>query len=53
MKSQALFQIEHGICSQCKLDCHKLVRCIKPLSVEKRKDYVKKNAPQLAENDKM
>ncbi|KAK1316112.1 hypothetical protein QJS10_CPA05g01792 [Acorus calamus] len=44
----ALFQIEHGVCTECKLDCHKLVRCIKHLSIARRKDYVEKVAPKIA-----
>nr|CAB3458512.1 unnamed protein product [Digitaria exilis] len=45
---QALFQIERGKCSQCTLDCSKLVRHIKPLSMEKREEYIRKAAPNIA-----
>ncbi|KAL1196782.1 TATA-binding protein-associated factor BTAF1 [Cardamine amara subsp. amara] len=44
---QALFEIEHGICTNCKLDCHQLVRRIKPLPLEKRRNYINKVAPEL------
>ncbi|CAH8388090.1 unnamed protein product [Eruca vesicaria subsp. sativa] len=44
---QELFQIEHGICANCKLDCHQLVRYIKPLPLEKRREYINKVAPVL------
>ncbi|XP_023516624.1 DNA annealing helicase and endonuclease ZRANB3 [Cucurbita pepo subsp. pepo] len=43
-----LFQMEHGVCSNCHLDCHKLVKHIRPLSVEMRRDYIEKVAPKLA-----
>lgn len=45
---QALFQIEHGICSQCKLDCCKLVKYIKPLGKRKREAYIRNVAPNIA-----
>ncbi|XP_020151028.1 uncharacterized protein [Aegilops tauschii subsp. strangulata] len=45
---QALFQIEHGICSQCKLDCCKLVKHIKPLSNPKREAHIRSVAPNIA-----
>ncbi|XP_043725363.1 DNA annealing helicase and endonuclease ZRANB3 isoform X2 [Telopea speciosissima] len=45
---EALFQIELGICRKCKLDCHKLIKCIKPLSIAKRKQYIEKVAPKVA-----
>ncbi|ONK60093.1 uncharacterized protein A4U43_C08F14100 [Asparagus officinalis] len=45
---EELFHIEHGVCTQCKLDCHKLVNCLKPLPVAKRKEYVENVAPKLA-----
>ncbi|ESQ40715.1 hypothetical protein EUTSA_v10012481mg [Eutrema salsugineum] len=44
---QELFQIEHGICTNCDLDCHQLVRRIRPLPLEKRREYIKKVAPEL------
>ncbi|XP_058070254.1 uncharacterized protein LOC131219229 isoform X2 [Magnolia sinica] len=46
----ALFQIEHGVCTQCKLDCHKLVECIRPLSVARRREHIEKVAPKVASN---
>ncbi|GAV68280.1 SNF2_N domain-containing protein/Helicase_C domain-containing protein/HNH domain-containing protein [Cephalotus follicularis] len=45
---QELFQLEHGICTICHLDCHSLVRRIKPLSLERRREYIGKIAPQVA-----
>lgn len=50
---QALFQIECGICTQCKLDCCKLVKCIRPLSIQKRKEYIAKVAPKLASRKRL
>ncbi|KAM0936696.1 putative DNA helicase chromatin remodeling SNF2 family [Dioscorea sansibarensis] len=50
---EALFQIEHGVCVNCKLDCHTLVQCIRPLSVARRKVYVRKTAPTLAKKRKL
>ncbi|CAN8298649.1 unnamed protein product [Cochlearia groenlandica] len=44
---QELFQLEHGICTNCNLDCHQLVRRIKPLPLEKRREYINKVAPEL------
>lgn len=45
---QQLFQIEHGICTNCQLDCHQLVKRLKPLLLEKRLKYIEKVAPKLA-----
>ncbi|XP_038680084.1 DNA annealing helicase and endonuclease ZRANB3 isoform X2 [Tripterygium wilfordii] len=45
---QELFQVEHGVCSKCQLDCHQLVKIIKPLSLVRRREYIKKVAPNLA-----
>ncbi|XP_044484678.1 DNA annealing helicase and endonuclease ZRANB3 isoform X2 [Mangifera indica] len=45
---EELFQIEHGICMNCQLDCHKLVKHIKPLSLDQRQKYVEKVAPNVA-----
>ncbi|KAF5187160.1 Pentatricopeptide repeat-containing protein [Thalictrum thalictroides] len=45
---EELFKIEHGVCRGCGLDCHKLVRCIKPLSPVRRKEYIRKVAPKIA-----
>ncbi|KAJ0973831.1 hypothetical protein J5N97_015796 [Dioscorea zingiberensis] len=50
---EALFHIEHGICVNCKLDCHKLVECIRPLSVARRKEYILMTAPKLAKKQKL
>ncbi|KAG8388752.1 hypothetical protein BUALT_Bualt02G0158000 [Buddleja alternifolia] len=50
---QALFQIENGICTICQLKCHQLVKHLKPLSVEKRRAYIKKVAPNIAQRDKL
>ncbi|TVU38101.1 hypothetical protein EJB05_11454 [Eragrostis curvula] len=50
---QALFQIEHGRCSQCKLDCCKLVKHLKPLPMEKREGYIRKVAPNIASRMKL
>ncbi|WOK92310.1 DNA annealing helicase and endonuclease ZRANB3 isoform X2 [Canna indica] len=50
---EALFQIEHGVCTLCKLDCHELVKCIKPLSKARRMEYIKKVAPKLAQKQKL
>ncbi|XP_010424730.1 PREDICTED: DNA annealing helicase and endonuclease ZRANB3-like [Camelina sativa] len=44
---QELFQIEHGICTNCKLDCHQLVRRLRPLPLEKRRKYINQVAPEL------
>lgn len=44
---QELFQIEHGICTNCKLDCHQLVKRLRPLPLEKRRTYINKAAPEL------
>ncbi|KAG8652420.1 hypothetical protein MANES_06G087800v8 [Manihot esculenta] len=49
---QELFQIEHGVCMNCKLDCHQLVKTIKPLSLERRREYIVKVAPNLASRKK-
>ncbi|KAK8694990.1 hypothetical protein V6N13_072533 [Hibiscus sabdariffa] len=45
---QELFQLEHGICTNCQLDCHKLVKNLKPLSFERRREYINKVAPNIA-----
>ncbi|KAK4781882.1 hypothetical protein SAY86_015984 [Trapa natans] len=50
---QELFEIEHGVCTNCQLDCHKLVKCLKPLSLERRREYIKKNAPKLIQRKKL
>ncbi|KAK3127605.1 hypothetical protein QOZ80_7AG0575620 [Eleusine coracana subsp. coracana] len=50
---QALFQIERGKCSQCKLDCSKLVKHLKPLPVERREEYIRKVAPNIAKRKKL
>ncbi|KAF0907158.1 hypothetical protein E2562_015680 [Oryza meyeriana var. granulata] len=48
-----LSQIEHGICSKCKLDCCKLVKHIKPLRKEKREEYIRNVAPNIASRLKL
>ncbi|GMQ10847.1 hypothetical protein CsSME_00053692 [Camellia sinensis var. sinensis] len=50
---QELFQIEQGICTNCQLNCHKLVEHIKPLSYAKRLKYIEKAAPKLARRKKL
>ncbi|CAA2977536.1 DNA annealing helicase and endonuclease ZRANB3 [Olea europaea subsp. europaea] len=50
---EGLFQIERGICTNCCLHCHKLVEHLRPLSLEKRKDYIKKVAPNIAKRKKL
>jgi len=50
---QELFEIERGICTKCKLDCHQLVEHIRPLSYEKRQKYIEKVAPKLAGRKKL
>ncbi|KAG9129521.1 hypothetical protein Leryth_013110 [Lithospermum erythrorhizon] len=50
---QALFKIEHGICTNCHLDCHQLVKLLRPLSNEKRQDHIMKVAPNIAKRKKL
>eukprot|EP01018_Ginkgo_biloba_P023300 Gb_30392 [translate_table: standard] len=50
---EAVFSIEHGICTQCKLDCHKLVQCIRPLSVDQRREHILKAAPDFAKHQRL
>ncbi|XP_073224307.1 uncharacterized protein [Cicer arietinum] len=50
---QELFQIEQGVCTNCQLDCHKLVVHIRPLSLERRQGYIEKVAPKIAKRKKM
>ncbi|KAL5725896.1 DNA helicase [Ranunculus cassubicifolius] len=50
---EELFKIEHGVCRVCNLDCHKLVKCIRPLSVARRKAYILKSAPKMASHKKL
>ncbi|KAL1810213.1 hypothetical protein ACET3Z_027203 [Daucus carota] len=50
---EGLFQMEHGICTSCRLDCHKLVEHIKRLPLERREAYIKKVAPDLAVRPKL
>ncbi|XAR50004.1 DNA helicase [Bertholletia excelsa] len=47
---QELFQRERGICTVCQLDCHELVKRIKPLSLATRKNYIEKKAPNLVKH---
>ncbi|XP_071701949.1 uncharacterized protein [Rutidosis leptorrhynchoides] len=44
---KGLAQIEHGICTSCHLDCRKLVKNLKSLSLEKRKEFIIREAPRL------
>ncbi|XP_047314227.1 DNA annealing helicase and endonuclease ZRANB3-like isoform X1 [Impatiens glandulifera] len=48
-----LFQIEKGVCTFCQLNCHKLVKDIRPLSLENRLKYIMKVAPKLSEHKKL
>ncbi|PIN17307.1 DNA helicase [Handroanthus impetiginosus] len=48
---EGLFEIEHGICTKCKLNCHQLVKHLKVLSIENRGVYIKKVAPNIAKRD--
>ncbi|KAA8542511.1 hypothetical protein F0562_023663 [Nyssa sinensis] len=50
---EGLFQIEHGICTNCQLNCHKLVEHIRPLSDAKRLEYIMRVAPQVARHEKL
>lgn len=50
---QELFEIEHGVCTICQLDCHQLVRTIKPLSLERRREYIEEVAPNVASQKKL
>ncbi|XP_028548522.1 DNA annealing helicase and endonuclease ZRANB3 isoform X3 [Dendrobium catenatum] len=50
---EALFQIEHGVCTMCKLDCHKLVTNIRPLPIAARRNHVENIAPELAKKKKL
>lgn len=50
---EALFQIERGICTNCQLDCHKLVEHLKPLSYDKREQYIRRVAPKVAMRKKL
>ncbi|XP_054821419.1 uncharacterized protein LOC129320183 isoform X2 [Prosopis cineraria] len=45
---QELFEVEHGVCSNCHLDCHKLVEHIRPLPGARRREYIEKVAPNVA-----
>ncbi|XP_019200029.1 PREDICTED: DNA annealing helicase and endonuclease ZRANB3 isoform X3 [Ipomoea nil] len=50
---ERLSEIEHGICTGCKLNCHKLVKHIRPLLHDKREEHIKKVAPQIAKRKKL
>nr|GEV10233.1 DNA annealing helicase and endonuclease ZRANB3 isoform X1 [Tanacetum cinerariifolium] len=43
-----LAQIEHGVCTNCHLDCRTLVKNIKPMSLLNRREFIMKKAPKLA-----
>ncbi|XP_057791867.1 uncharacterized protein LOC131008825 isoform X2 [Salvia miltiorrhiza] len=50
---EALFKIEHGICTNCQLDCHRLVKDLRVLPVEKREAHIKNVAPNISKHKKM
>ncbi|POO01949.1 SNF2 domain-containing protein / helicase domain-containing protein / HNH endonuclease domain-containing protein [Trema orientale] len=50
---QELFQLENGICTNCQLDCHKLVVHIRPLSLAMRREHIEKVAPRIASRRKL
>ncbi|KAL8056880.1 hypothetical protein ABFS82_04G147000 [Erythranthe guttata] len=50
---EELFQIEHGICTNCQLNCHQLVKHLRVLSLEKRQAYINKVAPNIAKREKL
>ncbi|XP_074316409.1 uncharacterized protein LOC141652718 [Silene latifolia] len=50
---QELFEVERGVCTNCNLDCHKLVQYLKPLSKEDREKYIEREAPQLTKHKKL
>ncbi|RDY04796.1 DNA annealing helicase and endonuclease ZRANB3, partial [Mucuna pruriens] len=50
---EELFKIEHGVCTNCQLDCHKLVEHIRPLSLARRREYIEKVAPNVAKRKNM
>uniref|UniRef100_A0A803M0X5 DNA annealing helicase and endonuclease ZRANB3 n=1 Tax=Chenopodium quinoa TaxID=63459 RepID=A0A803M0X5_CHEQI len=50
---QELFQIERGICTNCQLDCHKLVQHLIPLAMGNREKYIEREAPQLTKHRKL
>ncbi|XP_028753666.1 DNA annealing helicase and endonuclease ZRANB3 isoform X2 [Neltuma alba] len=50
---QELFEVERGVCSNCHLDCHKLVEHIRPLPLARRREYIEKVAPNVAKRKNM
>ncbi|CAM8971617.1 unnamed protein product [Rhodiola kirilowii] len=50
---QELFHLEHGVCTSCELDCHNLVKRLKPLSLTRRREYVEQHAPKVASQKKL
>ncbi|XP_047176712.1 uncharacterized protein LOC124843917 [Vigna umbellata] len=50
---EELFKIEHGVCTNCQLDCHKLVKDTRPLSLERRREFIQKIAPNIAKRKNM
>jgi len=42
-----LFQLEHGVCVKCGLDCHKLVQHIQPLTLDDHTTCILQTAPQF------
>ncbi|XP_075492000.1 LOW QUALITY PROTEIN: uncharacterized protein LOC142530108 [Primulina tabacum] len=50
---EGLFQIENGMCTNCQLDCRRLVENLRLLSLEKRPMYIKQVAPKIADHKKL
>ncbi|KAL3617824.1 hypothetical protein CASFOL_038145 [Castilleja foliolosa] len=50
---EELFKIEHGICTNCKLNCPRLVKDLKVLQIEKRQAHIRKMAPKIAKHNKL
>ncbi|CAA0825820.1 SNF2 domain-containing protein / helicase domain-containing protein / HNH endonuclease domain-containing protein, partial [Striga hermonthica] len=50
---QELFKIEHGICTNCKLNCHQLVKNLKTLPIEKREAHIQKEALKISKRHKL
>ncbi|GER51811.1 SNF2 and helicase domain-containing protein [Striga asiatica] len=50
---QELFKIENGICTNCKVNCHQLVKNLKTLPIEKREAYIQKEALKISKRHKL
>ncbi|GFP84534.1 swi/snf-related matrix-associated actin-dependent regulator of chromatin subfamily a-like protein 1 [Phtheirospermum japonicum] len=50
---EELFKIEHGICTNCKLNCPQLVKDLKVLPIEKRQAHIRNKAPKIAKRNKL